>query len=194
MSNALIYVTGIRPRRPPDGRLIDHHHFAHQRRVLHALAMHLDGPVPPVRSPSSGDAAASFLRGQRAINHVMHQRALARARNAGDHHHAPQRNLHIDVFQIVQPRAQKSAACGPAGSCAARAAATHSAPRADISPSAIRSRSAPASHRYPRKITCRPVPPRPGPNRQCDPPPASPPDRAPPPESCCPGPAAPLRF
>ena len=44
------------------------------------------------------------LRRQRAIQNIVHQRGLARARNAGDHRQKPQRNRHVDILQIVSVR------------------------------------------------------------------------------------------
>ena len=49
--------------------------------------------------------AVDLLR-QRAVEDVVHQRRFAAARNAGDHGERAQRNLDVDVLQIVLARAR----------------------------------------------------------------------------------------
>ncbi len=49
-------------------------------------------------------SAAVNLPRQRAIQDIVHQRRLAAARDARDHREEPQRNLDLDILQIVMPR------------------------------------------------------------------------------------------
>jgi hypothetical protein len=47
-------------------------------------------------------AGSAFGAQQRREQNVVHQGGLAGAADAGDAHQAPQRNLDIDIFEIVQ--------------------------------------------------------------------------------------------
>ena len=45
------------------------------------------------------------LLGHAAVEHVLHQRALPRSGDAGDADELPQRDLHVDILQVVLARA-----------------------------------------------------------------------------------------
>ena len=81
----------VRGRRLPQRLLIDADHLVDQ---LHAA----DGVV------GAGKGLRAVQRaGQRGEQHVLDQRALAAAADAGDHGERAQRNLHGDVLQVVVP-------------------------------------------------------------------------------------------
>ena len=83
----------VRARRAADRRLIDFDQPIELRHAAQALMR---------RRPRFGAVElARERRGQR----VDHQRALARAAHAGDADEQPQRNLDVDVLQIVRRRA-----------------------------------------------------------------------------------------
>ena len=49
------------------------------------------------------DRAAGLVQlvGERVEEHAFHQRGLARPGDAGDAHEVPERNAHVDVFEVV---------------------------------------------------------------------------------------------
>src|ERR1700682_2240937 len=79
----------VRARRPSDGRLVDVDHL-----VDEAEPGNLAGGTRTVFR------TIEVLR-QAAIQNVAHQRALARAADAGDTDQLAQREIHIDVLQVV---------------------------------------------------------------------------------------------
>ena len=80
-------------RRARERRLVDHHHL-----------------LDLVRAEELLQRAGGFLRRevfgreQISVKHVMHERALARARDAGDARQHAERKLHVDVVQVVLAR------------------------------------------------------------------------------------------
>ncbi len=73
-----------------------------RRNALDAIdlrAIHAVEKLPRVRRESLDIAPLAF-----GVHRVEHQRALARPRNAGDDDNAPQRNVQIEVLEIVLPR------------------------------------------------------------------------------------------
>ena len=62
-------------------------------------------PLIAIVRPRILRATSINLLGQRAIQDFVHQGRFAAARNAGHHRQQSQRNLHVDVFQIVLGRA-----------------------------------------------------------------------------------------
>ena len=72
-----------------DRRLVDHHHV-----------VDLVGAVQrAVRARRLGRLALGLA--QRRVEHVLHQRRLARARDAGDAHQALERDGDVDVLEVV---------------------------------------------------------------------------------------------
>ena len=65
----------------------------------HRIGQPVGAQQPVVLAGAFGGLAE--VAGQRGVQHVLHQRALARAGNAGDHHHALQRKAHRHVLQVV---------------------------------------------------------------------------------------------
>ena len=104
-------------RGAPDRVLIDHDHVVDELSAGKAceLARCLGG-------------LAAVLQ-QRRVQHVLHERRLARAGYAGDAHQALERDAHVDVLQVVL-----------AGALAARASGS-SAPRPRRPPRAARTRA-----------------------------------------------------
>ena len=82
----------VRPRRAADRRLIDLDQPIELRHAAQTLVR---------RRPRFG---AVELPRQRPGQRFDHQRALARAAHAGDAHQQPERNLDVDVLQIVRRR------------------------------------------------------------------------------------------
>ena len=84
----------VRPRRAADRRLVNLNHLIN---VLGALDLCMRaGPL---------HRAVELLR-QRAIEDVVHQSGLARARNSCDHGEHAQWQRHIDVLQVIRLRAK----------------------------------------------------------------------------------------
>src|SRR5581483_5853049 len=81
------------PRRAADWRLIDQHHIAHQLGAFDAIEP-ADAPIP-----------ITFLALDRSVNHVVHQRRLAGAADAGHTREQTERNLDVDVLEVVLFRA-----------------------------------------------------------------------------------------
>ena len=79
----------IRTRGPADRALVDHDHVVDQLRALE--------PIELARRL----AGLALRLAQRLVQHVFDERGLARARHAGDAHQPPQRELHVDVLEIV---------------------------------------------------------------------------------------------
>ena len=99
---------GRRARRARERRLIDHHHvgdlFRAGDRATRADGIFIHEPM------SAGDVL---------IQHLMHERALARAGDAAHAREDAERNIHVDVAQIVfarafdaQPSARRASAHG----------------------------------------------------------------------------------
>ena len=93
-------------RRARERRLIDHHHLVDLVRADRASCRRRALP-----------RSAGLLRARRfPIEHVVHERALARAGNAGDAGEDAERKLDIDFAQVVLARAFDArcsrAACG----------------------------------------------------------------------------------
>ncbi len=86
---------GIRARRAPDRRLVDHDHVPDQR-VAAQLA----------ERPRRFGRLALRLS-QRGVEHVLHQRGFPRPRDAGDAHQPLERNADVDAFQVVLGRAEE---------------------------------------------------------------------------------------
>ena len=82
---------GIGARCPPDGRLIDQHHFVDPLAALDAL----DLRARPARD-------LSLVGGQGVVEHIVHQGRFARSRHSGDAHQHAQRNGHVHSLQIVR--------------------------------------------------------------------------------------------
>ena len=80
---------GIGTRRSTDGRLIDKDDVADVLRAFE-LSMEADAAVPVTLRTLHG-----------CIEDVVHQRALAGSANAGNAHEQPERNLDVDLFEIV---------------------------------------------------------------------------------------------
>src|SRR5258708_6219563 len=79
----------IRTRRAADGRLIHNDHFPDIRIAFQPFAEFLD-------------AAANALRAKRLVQHVVNQRGLARAADAGDYRQRPERDHHIQILEVLQ--------------------------------------------------------------------------------------------
>src|SRR5262249_9314273 len=81
-------------RRAPDRRLVHQHHA-------------LDALEPPDRAVGAGGLLLAALERapRRAVQHLLHQAALSRARDAGPGAPAPDREAHRDVLQVVARRA-----------------------------------------------------------------------------------------
>jgi hypothetical protein len=82
---------GIGARGAADGRLIHQHH------VVDAL----DAGQGFVDAGGVRAVALAQRPRHRAIEHLMHQRGLARAGDAGDGHQHSQRNFHIEAVEVV---------------------------------------------------------------------------------------------
>src|SRR5690606_7312561 len=95
---------GVGARRPADGRLVDVNDAV---QVLDAL----DAVVGAWLFPG----AVQLLR-QRLVQDFVDQRALARARDARHADERAQRDVHVDVFQVVFPRAPDAQPLAVAGS------------------------------------------------------------------------------
>ena len=97
----------IRSRRPADGRLIDEHGVGDVFDALE-LAERADAPIP---------AALRALDGR--IQHVVHERGLARSADARHHGQGVERDADVDVLEVVLGRAQQlqllAAAAPPGG-------------------------------------------------------------------------------
>ncbi len=100
---------GIRAGRASDRRLVDHDHFFEQRRAFHAQAGDARPRIGCIRLlPGIGRRGRVPQRGaQRAVDHLMDQRRFARAGYAAYHHHHAQRNLHVDILQVMRARAEE---------------------------------------------------------------------------------------
>jgi hypothetical protein len=81
----------VGPRGAPDRRLVDVHHLVE---VLEAL----DPLVPP------GTSRAVELVGEHGVEDVVDERGLARAAHAGDRDEAAEREVDVDVAQVVLAR------------------------------------------------------------------------------------------
>ena len=96
---------GVGPRRAADRRLIDDDHLVDM----------LDPPECVVVAGLRGFAAQG--EPHRRLEHIGHQRALAAARDAGHADQHPQRNVDIDLFEVVVPHAFQlellAVACAP---------------------------------------------------------------------------------
>ena len=73
----------------PIGALVDHHHVIDLLRAFE--------PVERARRL----AGLALRLAQRLVQHVFDERGLARAGHAGDAHQPPQRELHVDVLEVV---------------------------------------------------------------------------------------------
>ena len=91
----------IRARRPADRRLIDEHDV---------------GDVfEPVELAERADAAIPVALGalDRGVEHVVHERGLARSADAGHAGQRVQRNLDVDVLEVVLGRALAAGSSAP---------------------------------------------------------------------------------
>ena len=79
---------GIRTRRAADRRLIDNDDFSDNRIAFQPVAEFLD-------------AATDALRRERFVEHIMNERGLAGAADAGDHRKRSERNHQIQILEIV---------------------------------------------------------------------------------------------
>ena len=91
-SHTPVYVAALRPRRAADRRLIDLDQPIELRHAAQTLMR---------RRPRFG---AVQLASQCAGQRIDDERALARAAHARDAHEQPQRNLDVDVLQVVRGR------------------------------------------------------------------------------------------
>ena len=91
----------IRARRAADRRLIDQHDVGDVLESLE-LAERADAPIP---------VALRAL--DRGVEHVVHERRLARAADAGHAGQRVQRNLDVDVLQVVLGRAHAAGSSAP---------------------------------------------------------------------------------
>ena len=91
----------VRARRAADRALVDEHH------VVERLAAGERCRTRRRVSPRCCLAECSpvSLRLERAIQHVVHERALARARHAGDRGHRAERDAEVDALEVVLARA-----------------------------------------------------------------------------------------
>ena len=92
----------VRARRAADRRLVDQHDVADELVALEP-AMRADLAIP---------VALGAL--QRGVEHVVHERRLARSADAGDDGQRVERDLDVDVLQVVLARADQrgcAAAC-----------------------------------------------------------------------------------
>ena len=80
---------GIRPRRAADGRLVDQHDVREQLRALEATE------EPDLLVPVALGALDP------GVEYVVHERRLARAADAGDAGQRVERELEVDVLQVV---------------------------------------------------------------------------------------------
>ena len=83
----------IGPWSPSDRRLVDGDD----------LVQVLESVDPVVVTRDSPGAIKRF--GQMLVKDLVDQRALARTRNSGDNRHDPQRDLHVDILEVVDARA-----------------------------------------------------------------------------------------
>ena len=86
---------GIRPRRASDRRLIDEHDVADELGAFE-LAERADALL-----------RSAFRALHRGIQHVVHERRLARSADTGDAGERVQRNLDVDVLEVVLGRAEQ---------------------------------------------------------------------------------------
>ena len=87
----------IRARRAPDRRLVD------EKRVLEKFPpRHRFDPAHRLAEMALGRMAAMELALEIAVDHVVEERALSRARHTGDGGERRQGNVHVHVGEIVQ--------------------------------------------------------------------------------------------
>ena len=86
---------GAGARRAADGRLVHLEHAPEPLVAAHGLAAHGGAPA----------AAAADEAREAGVEDAVHERALARARDAGHAHQPPERDAHVDAAQVVQARA-----------------------------------------------------------------------------------------
>ena len=94
-SNTLMYVPGLRARRAADRRLVDGDQLVEMLEAFDALGARRDVPSPPFRSRRRASTRMSLT-----------SELLPRAGDAGDADERAQRNLDVDVLQIVVRRAE----------------------------------------------------------------------------------------
>ena len=87
---------GIRPRGAADRRLVHHHH-------VFDLLVAGDGAMT-----ARGFVGFVFQFAERVVENILNQRGFPRAADAGDADQPVQRNLDIDVLQVVLAGAQES--------------------------------------------------------------------------------------
>jgi len=80
---------GVRAGRATDLRLVDHHDFAHEIRTFERM----------VSARGLGRLAVRAAQGR--VEHVLHQRRLARTRYARYADQSSQRNLDVEVLEVV---------------------------------------------------------------------------------------------
>ena len=142
----------IRARRAADRRLVDEHDVGDELGAFE-LAVRADAAIP---------VALRAL--QRRVDHVVHERALARAADAGDAGQHAERDLDVDVLEVVLRGAENAHAL--VGRLAAGWPAPGSpARRAGTSPSATAAPAA-APRACPRRRRVRPARPRRAPCRR----------------------------
>ena len=89
---------GIRPRSPPDGRLVDEQTSVSSSD--RSMRRHCSFSL---RSASSATDSLPQARRERLVNDLMHQRRFTRSRYARHSDHHVERNLDINVLKIVRP-------------------------------------------------------------------------------------------
>ena len=89
-----------RARAAAGGLLLDGDGRAQALHRVHVRPLHLVEELPGVGRKGLNVTALAF-----GINHVERQAGLARAAQARDHSQGVARNLHVDVLQVVLPRA-----------------------------------------------------------------------------------------
>ena len=176
-----MYVAGLRARRPPDRRLVDGDHLVEMFQAVD----------PPM---GAGIAEAGVQIAPQGLDQdVAHQRALARAGNAGDAHEHAQRNLDVDALEVVVRGAADDELglarwAGDAAGISIRRRPERYCP---VTLFGCGDDSARAARRPRRARRGRPAR---GRNRRCGRPPASCPRRARRRSRCCPGRGAGLAF
>ena len=110
---------GIGARGAADRRLVDEHHLVDE----------VGAAERPVRARSFRGPALGAQ--QRRMQHVLHQRRLARSRDAGDADQAVQRNRDVDALQIVFRGPQDLDARAVDGDRRRRRSARHACARRD---------------------------------------------------------------